>query len=398
MSRARLPAAATGERASASAPGGAVQRFARPVGGPAGPIVAHAKSAPQPRPPGVQMWSALSKAPWLDAGGRWESAMANGAVAKVSAKNLKLAPPHQKVESGGANPVKAKTIPWWAHLKALNLTFPKGKPGYVAMHMLNNRLGGPGVAENLAPGTHLFNGDHSREFEEVVIGHINAGKEVTRFDVVPHYHAGNGGFADAARQKMWPQTLASLDCTASVRDPNGQVTQINKPLAEVANLNTAPNWTAPGAAPSPAPAAAIPVAAPVAALPVAAPAAPAFNALAFHQQLALHQAALHQAALHQAAMQQAQQAALQQAVQNHAQLVANQLLALAQAHNVDPAAYNNPQAIAQAINAIGALNGVAPQFQMAVFQQVHALFVQYNQAQAAMAQQNAMNGAAPMVP
>ena len=409
MSRARLPTTATGERTSASAGAGSVQRFARPIGGPAGPIVAQAKSASHARPPGVQM-ATLSKAAWLDSGGEWDSTVQNGMVTAVSASKLKLAAGYQKVPSPGANAVQQNTIPWWAPLKALGLTHQTGKPNYVAMHMLNSRLGGAGIAKNLAPGTNDMNGDHSRNFEEHVIAQINAGREITQFDVVPTYHKGDGGFADPLKKQLWPLTLASLACSATAKDPNtGATTPIIQPVHELPNLNAKPNWTVQAAAMAAipvagAPMAALPVAAaPVAAAPVvAAPVAPApvapapVAAPAFNQQVAMHQAAMNQAAMHQA-----QQAALQLAVVNHAQLAANQLLALAQAHNVDPAAYNNPLTVLQDMNAIGALNGVLPQFQASVLQHVHALFLQYNQAQAALAaqqaQQNAMNGPAPMV-
>jgi hypothetical protein len=161
----------------------------------------------------VQRWRKFKNVPHMARNGRWKPTMsAAGKVTKIVAENLKLKKWKKgvKVPDGPFNqPLNAFSPLQWYFLNQKTLTHPN-PPGYVRMHMLNDRLGGPGTIENLAPGTHSLNLNHYKNFEGPAIDVLNEGRTIDRYEVKINYNTESKHLKKPAWKKAWKHTIKEI--------------------------------------------------------------------------------------------------------------------------------------------------------------------------------------------
>jgi len=189
---------------------------------------------------GVQMWKALVKAPWM-AAGAWDSNMAGGKVSYMKARNLSL---NLGAVVGAGKNAPSVAPKSWNQLWTWKLTHMRGPPNYVRMHMLSDRLGGPGnVKDNLAPGTNGFNQRHYNRVEKPLINALNGGGEVKSYKITPTYQTLNGGLKSAKGKAAWNNTLRRIHCTAAYSTVMGGPTKnLVMNISETAGINGKKNW------------------------------------------------------------------------------------------------------------------------------------------------------------
>ncbi|MCE3288238.1 MAG: hypothetical protein K0R83_250 [Caulobacter sp.] len=198
--------------------------------------------------PAVQLWNAPSKAPWL-ATGKWKSAMNMGKVSSMIAQDLTLNA-GVVVGAGGANrptarPSSWKTLQKWKMTHS-NKKGVGGKPGYVRMHMLSDRLGGPGNDKaNLAPGTNSMNQKHYNRAEKKLIGILDGGGEILQYRVIPKYQFPSFNLKTIAGDNAWEDTLRRLWWSAKYKTVAGAgaTLKMSGTISEKPKLDTKANWT-----------------------------------------------------------------------------------------------------------------------------------------------------------
>jgi len=196
----------------------------------------HAASAKS----GVQMWKALVKAPWM-ATGAWDSNMAGGKVSYMKARNLSLNLGGAVGAGKNAPSVAPKS---WNQLWAWKLTHMRGPPSYVRMHMLSDRLGGPGnVKDNLAPGSNGMNQRHFNRMEKPLINALNGGGDVKSYKITPTYQPLNGGLKTAKGKTAWKNTLRRINCRATYSTVmGGAYKTLTSNISETAGISGKKNW------------------------------------------------------------------------------------------------------------------------------------------------------------
>lgn len=221
---------------------GGVQRFASPMPKQPAHAVPHSPAAPTHNTGGpmVQMWQALSKVPGLV--GQWEShQFPGGFIDKVRAKGIKLAAKGGKIGTQSTNRPQGSP-PSWAFLKAKNLTPPKGPPNYVRMHMLNNRLGGPGTVDNLAPGSSSMNSRHYKDIEQTAVDEVKKGGEIHSYDIDAYYQGPSAKLKGVPAKAAWEDTLGKIVCDLDYTTAGGMNIQVQKTIRETPKLDRNPNW------------------------------------------------------------------------------------------------------------------------------------------------------------
>ncbi len=220
--------------------GDLLQQYARP----------QARSGSQPvqplsKPrvePGVQMWKALSKVPWMSAIGQWDTQTDGAGRGELArGKNLVLKP--GKVVGLGNNSPSVSPQSW-GQLRTWNLTHMRGPPGYLRMHLLCDRLGGAGnTVQNLAPGTNAMNQRHFNAFEKPAINVLNAGGTINSCRIKVTYRTSNGGRATPAGQVAWKDTIRTMRCRARYTDAAGKMKFIHPPpIRETVGIGNKANW------------------------------------------------------------------------------------------------------------------------------------------------------------
>lgn len=190
--------------------------------------------------PAVQMWQNLSKVPWLN--GKWDSQMAkNGRLKWVRARNLQLAGA-AKIGKATINPPFG-VPPSWKQLQKWKLVHGSGAPNYVRMHMLNDRLGGPGSVDNLAPGSGRMNRRHYHWIEKPMINAINNGGIVLDYEAKPTYQWGSRWLQSPKGQAVWKDTMASLRCEVDyVPKKGGKLKRLVARIDETQGIDNQKNW------------------------------------------------------------------------------------------------------------------------------------------------------------
>jgi hypothetical protein len=191
-------------------------------------------------PPAVQMWEALENAPWM-ATGRWKSVMKDGVVRHMTAENLTL---EAGEDVGGENANPAVAAPQsWGRLRQWKMIHPGRTPGYVRMHMLSGRLGGPGdQKDNLAPGTNAMNQLHARRAENKLIKCLDAGGTVFKYTVQADYQDYSGNLRTNQAETAWQDTLRRLYWRASYQAPGAKKVNTFGVIREEDDLDTQANW------------------------------------------------------------------------------------------------------------------------------------------------------------
>jgi hypothetical protein len=236
--------------ASGRSAGDLLQQYARPQAKTAGPIQAIRKPNATRE---VQMWTAanrppivqakaLENAPWMDTG-TWDSTMTgDGKVATMEAKNLSL--DLGETVGVGANAPSALPKSWGRLSGTWKLMHTKGPPGYVRMHMLSDRLGGPGDdVANLAPGTNAMNQRHFNRVEKPLISALDGGGEITNYKIVATYQPTDGGLATQPAKDAWQNTLLSIRCRAKyTKSLIGASNTLAKTITEDKGISGKKNW------------------------------------------------------------------------------------------------------------------------------------------------------------
>jgi len=187
---------------------------------------------------------ALVNAAHMDPAGDWVSTVDGaGRVTKVVAKDLSLAPGQKFPGSGHNSPTPSGSPKSWKWLVANQLVHGSGPPGYVRMHLLNGRMGGPGKdAANLAPGTGSLNTNHSKNCEEEMIAWMNRGGEIDEYEVEVSYNRRSTSLKTASGQNAWMDTIEEIQAQFKYTDnTNTQHTEVFE-AEEDTGLDRWPNW------------------------------------------------------------------------------------------------------------------------------------------------------------
>lgn len=196
-----------------------------------------------PHSSGVVQRIALSNVPHMDPGGSWTPTTdANGRAQKIVATNLKLAPGYNSVPSGSFNAPSVDPRSWQT-LHGWNLV--GGPPHYRRMHLLNDRLGGPGNdTRNLAPGTASLNSSHSSHFESPAMTDVlNQGLTITYYEVRIAYNPPSANLTSVAGKAAWEDTIWEIWGQFTYTDANN-LKQAGHYNAEedTPGLDTQANW------------------------------------------------------------------------------------------------------------------------------------------------------------
>jgi hypothetical protein len=195
--------------------------------------------------PNVVQRIALSNAPHMHAGGAWTPTLdANGRAQKIVATNLKLAAGYASVPAGPFNAPSVNPASW-ATLQGWNLTHLSGPPNYVRMHLLNDRLGGPGnTTQNLAPGTASLNSSHSAHFEWPAMTYVlNQGLMIDRYEVRIAYNPASPNLVTAPGKTAWRDTIWEIWGEFEYTDAMGiKQKGIYNAEEDTPGLDTLPNW------------------------------------------------------------------------------------------------------------------------------------------------------------
>lgn len=195
------------------------------------------------RGPDVVQRLPLSNVPHMDAGGAWTPTLdANGRAQKIVATNLKLAVGHASVPSGSFNAPSVNPSSW-ATLQGWNLV--SGPPYYRRMHLLSDRLGGPGnTTNNLAPGTQSLNSSHSSHFEDPAMTYVlNQGLTIDRYEVRIVYNPPSANLATVAGKAAWEDTIWEIWGEFEYTDALGKKQKgIYNAEEDTPGLDTQANW------------------------------------------------------------------------------------------------------------------------------------------------------------
>jgi len=193
---------------------------------------------------GVLQRLPLSNVPHMDAGGSWIPTLDSaGRAKKIVATNLRLATGVASVPGGPFNaPTAAGNPPSWATLRAWNLV--GGPPHYRRMHLLSDRLGGPGnTANNLAPGTASLNSSHSTHFENPAMTDVlNQGHTIDRYEVEIFYNGPSPNLLTAAENVAWQNTIWEIKGEFEYDTGTGMEVGEYNAEEDTPGLDTQPNW------------------------------------------------------------------------------------------------------------------------------------------------------------
>jgi hypothetical protein len=215
---------------------------------PEGPVPDRFSRARAKRPAVMTLQrKALVNVPHMDPGGDWTSTTDGaGRVKRIDATNLKLAAGVNAVPKGPFNaPQAAGNPPSWAALEGANLTKLRGPPHYVRMHMLNDRLGGPGnTSDNLAPGSSSLNSQHCQNFELPAMDDVlNQQLTLDTYWVEVQYQAASNSLVGPAAKAAWEDTIWAMQGGFTYTDQAGVKQSPNFDADEdVPGLDTMPNW------------------------------------------------------------------------------------------------------------------------------------------------------------
>ncbi|MFN3076000.1 MAG: hypothetical protein ABT940_03790, partial [Alphaproteobacteria bacterium] len=147
-------------------------------------------------------------------------------------------------KSGASRPA-AKPASWTQYQK-WGMVHPGTKPGYVRMHLMNDRLGGSGkMVTNLAPGSNWLNRQHDFGCERPLVRALKSGGFIDEYRVTVDYNGPSGNLATKKGKAAWRNAIDTVKCRAKYKKnvAKGKWIYMNRTLNERGGLDNKLNWS-----------------------------------------------------------------------------------------------------------------------------------------------------------